>query len=306
MAIGPRAPSRQPEPFKPLDSWPPGSRPQDEKVRRTPAASAVRHEDVHAPKAARPAVSSADLAAKPMRREPPLPVAVEPKASPHGAAGAGSIAGRTITTLPAPTMALTSPLPTADQRRFSLTQMFGGDISQYVADAVILALDKYEIRTLEDLANDDRLQVVATYACDFLPASVRFIINRTLGRAAFETYIFDFLIYARGRVPREQRAIDLRATVREVARTPWLSDHLSALYAKSRSGLTSMVAEGTESAGAWMTRLASAASASVASASAALTGSIPAASSAAGLLPPPPVTLPPLHVSRPLPQEGLS
>lgn len=137
------------------------------------------------------------------------------------------------------------------------------DIGQYVADAVILALDKYDIRTLDDLANDERLQVLATYSCDFFPATVRFLINRTVGRAAFEAYMFDFLLYARGRIPRQHRAADLRASVRELARTPWLSQRLKALYEKSRSGMSALVssympAGGLSAARTWTGRVAGA------------------------------------------------
>ena len=142
----------------------------------------------------------------------------------------------------------------------SALSVFGGNFADYVSDAIIAALEKYDIYDLDDLANDDRLKLVAIYAFDLLPGSLRLVIKRVVGRDAFEAYLFDFLAYLRTRIPHERRRADLRVAVRELAHSPWLSQSMQAIISRSRAELSAVVSSylpsnGLQLARAWTERV---------------------------------------------------
>lgn len=119
--------------------------------------------------------------------------------------------------------------------------LFGADIGKTAADAVIVALDKFELRTVDDLASDDQLRSAAAYAYDMLPGTVRFLVHQSIGRGVLEGHLVDMLLTIRNRIPPGQRQRDIRALVNEMAATPWLSQKLGTVYASTREGIGSMV-----------------------------------------------------------------
>lgn len=120
--------------------------------------------------------------------------------------------------------------------------LFSADIGRTAADAVIVALDKFEIRTVEDLASDDQLRTAAAFAYDLLPGTVRFLAHQTIGRSVLEGHLVEMLITIRNRIPPGQRQRDIRALVDEMAATPWLSQRIGAIYGSTREGIGSVVA----------------------------------------------------------------
>lgn len=120
-------------------------------------------------------------------------------------------------------------------------ELLNNDVGKSMADALIVVLDRLEIRSIDDLAADWRLQSIATDAYDTLPGTVRFLINQTIGRKTIEDYILDMLTHMKSRIPLEQRSRDLRLVIREMSASPWFRDKLSAAAAKTRTGLGSLM-----------------------------------------------------------------
>ncbi|MGQ0672440.1 MAG: hypothetical protein ACT4N2_06110 [Hyphomicrobium sp.] len=149
-------------------------------------------------------------------------------------------------------MATALPRPSAPppaQPTFSTLDLFTVDFSAQVADTIVAGLDRYQLYTLDDLATNERLQVVVTYTCDNLPMTLRTIVRGTIGREAFERCVLELLIHARGRIPIEHRHADLRVVIREFARSPWLSNKMRDVYTSARSGLGSLVSSYTPTGG---------------------------------------------------------
>ena len=93
----------------------------------------------------------------------------------------------------------------------------GGKVVRRLADTiannVVIALDRNAIRTLDDLATNERLMAVASATFDIIPATIRALLSRTVGRPFIEERIFEMLLSLRASVPPHTRTSDLRGAI---------------------------------------------------------------------------------------------
>lgn len=133
---------------------------------------------------------------------------------------------------------------TVDSRPMTATQR----IADAIARNIVMALTYQNIRTLDDLANDERLQGVAAAVFDTLPLAIRLPLTQTIGRSFIEARIVDLLRSFREKLPPDTRTADLSQRI--LGHAPviaqWLDERMANASHAARATIT----------GAWETSVA--------------------------------------------------
>jgi len=109
-----------------------------------------------------------------------------------------------------------------------------------IAREIILMLDRYDIKTIDDLASNDRLRQLAGFTFDALPTTVRLPLSGIVGRAWVEAHIFDALLRLRAAVLRpEYQSLDLRQIA--LAQVPAIALALDTAIAQTTNSMGSIV-----------------------------------------------------------------
>jgi len=109
-----------------------------------------------------------------------------------------------------------------------------------IAREIILMLDRYDIKTIDDLASNDRLRQMAGFTFDALPTTVRLPLSGFVGRAWVEAHIFDALLRLRAALLRpEYQSLDLRQIA--LAQVPAIALALDTAIAQTANGMGSLV-----------------------------------------------------------------
>lgn len=216
-----------------------------------PAAAAATRRPAVGPAAVETRKPTAEHAAPPLSALPtrqfqtPATGAVQPSAWPVTAdAPRGPIISAISVSSPANIGG--EPQPPADGTPSSHKILDG------LAQALIQVLERHEIRTIEDLANDRRLEAVAAAVLDHLPWSIRIVINSTVGKAACEHRLAELLTAQRDRwLAAPTRSLDLRAFVAHVIGSgrldQWITGaghHVARSVGGAASGLVGAVSRG--------------------------------------------------------------
>lgn len=136
-------------------------------------------------------------------------------------APAANIRAAVATVAPAPASpAAHEPQAAAQSLPATQTPSDGRWTRQYaeqIAHQIVIVLERYEIKTIDDLASNERLRLLAGYTFDALPSAIRLPLSGMIGRAWVEAHVYNALAGLRSTLlTPEFLTMDLRqATLRQ-------------------------------------------------------------------------------------------